>query len=220
MWKNKYILAGVGLLMLLLVGGGWWLWHGHQTKTVSHRTPGGPSQNVIPLGGQESKSDTGGLSVSAGGASNLGQLGGNQSGQSSNGASGSSNSQSSVNPAQFAQYDKYKDTSNALFGDIKKGDGAELTAGKKAAVYYKGWLTNGQLFDQSRSNSDGSLQPFIFTLGAHEVIPGWEQAIYGMKTGGSRLLIVPPAVGYGANGQGPIPPNAVLVFEVQLVQVQ
>ncbi len=131
------------------------------------------------------------------------------------------NSQSNlVDPSTFAKYDQYKSNSAALFADIQKGTGAELTVNKKAAVVYKGWLTNGQLFDQSRPDSSGQLQPFVFTLGAHQVILGWEQGIGGMKVGGTRLLIIPPSVGYGASGQGSIPPNSVLVFQVQLLAVQ
>ena len=104
--------------------------------------------------------------------------------------------------------------------DLQTGDGAALSNGQKAAVYYKGWLTNGQLFDQSQKGSDGNLQPFVFTLGQHQVIAGWEDALEGMKVGGVRLLIIPPSVGYGATGQGSIPPNAVLIFQVQLGAVQ
>jgi hypothetical protein len=215
--RNKYLIAACLCLVLIASAGGWW-WQAHRTKPVSSRqSDSGPSQNVIPLGG-ETPADTGGLQVNAGGASSLGQLGGNQSQQGqSNKVSGGADS---VNPAQFAQYDKYKDAAHALFGDIKKGDGTELTAGKTAAVYYKGWLTNGQLFDQTHTNSDGNQQPFLLTLGGHQVIPGFEEAAYGMKVGGTRLLIIPPAVGYGAQGQGPVPPNAVLVFYLQLIQVQ
>lgn len=127
---------------------------------------------------------------------------------------------SQIDPATFSQYEKYKDAQQALYADIEKGTGTELSSGKTAAVVYKGWLTNGTVFDQSRADSSGKIQPFTFTLGAHQVIAGWEQAMSGMKVGGSRLLIVPPATGYGSAQTGPIPPNSVLIFEVQLVAVQ
>ncbi|GAC1391552.1 MAG: hypothetical protein NVSMB46_04510 [Candidatus Saccharimonadales bacterium] len=118
-------------------------------------------------------------------------------------------------PETFSQYDQYKDSKTSLFGDIKVGTGGEATAGKKVAVSYSGWLTSGQLFDQS-----GSGKPFAFVLGSHTVIPGWEEGIAGLKVGGKRRLIVPPAAGYGTQGKGPIPPNAVLIFDVELVAVQ
>ncbi|MBX4201749.1 FKBP-type peptidyl-prolyl cis-trans isomerase [Candidatus Saccharibacteria bacterium] len=107
-----------------------------------------------------------------------------------------------------------------MYADVQVGTGETIQPGQTAAVYYKGWLTNGQLFDQTRTDASGKLNPYVFGFGAHQVIAGWEQAMAGMKVGGTRLLIVPPAVGYGANGQGPIPGNSVLVFEVQLLAVQ
>lgn len=125
-----------------------------------------------------------------------------------------------LDPTTFSKYEQYKNNDKALFADIQVGTGAELAVNKNAAVVYKGWLTNGQVFDQSRANEKGELQPFVFTLGAHQVIAGWEQAMGGMKVGGTRLLIIPPAVGYGSTATGSIPPNSVLVFQVQLVAVQ
>jgi FKBP-type peptidyl-prolyl cis-trans isomerase FkpA len=144
------------------------------------------------------------------------------SNNSNNSGSGSSsnNASSAFDPTTFKQYDKYKDSKDALFGDVEKGTGAELGANMKAGVYYKGWLTDGTLFDQSKTDEKGQKQPFVFTEGAHQVIPGWEQGVAGMKVGGTRLIIVPPAAGYGTQGQGTIPPNAVMIFEVQLVAVQ
>jgi len=153
--------------------------------------------------------------LSTGGQSLLGQS------QSAGNSSGSNaNANNPFDPSSFAQYEKYKSETNALMADAQAGDGATLEAGKTAVVYYRGWLTNGTLFDESRTGSDGKLQPFSFTLGQHQVISGWEQGLAGMKVGGVRLLIIPPSVGYGAQGQGSIPPNSVLVFQVQLVAVQ
>jgi FKBP-type peptidyl-prolyl cis-trans isomerase len=232
MTKQKLgVVVGSSVLAVALVGGGVLLGKIHLLthKTALHASAavsgeGDASQNSVPLNESQSASgSTSGLSVSSGGATSLGQLGTNgQSGQSATQGSsqGSSSGPSPVDPATFSQYEKYKDESHALFGDIQVGNGDEVTANKKAAVFYKGWLTNGQLFDESRPGSDGKLQPFVFTLGAHQVIPGWEEAVAGMKVGGSRLIVVPPSVGYGSTGQGNIPPNSVLVFQVQLAAVQ
>lgn len=119
-------------------------------------------------------------------------------------------------PAQFSRYDKYKDSQSTAYATISEGTGAEAVQGKKVTVNYRGWLTDGKVFDE---NVDPK-KPFSFTLGGNQVIPGWEQGIAGMKVGGERLLIVPPAVGYGATGNGPIPGNAVLVFDVKVVSVE
>ena len=108
--------------------------------------------------------------------------------------------------------------------DVKVGDGAEARKGQVVRVHYTGWLYDasrsdkrGQKFDSSK---DGNM-PFDFTLGAEEVIPGWDQGVAGMKVGGTRILTIPPAMGYGARGAGGvIPPNATLVFEVELLEVK
>jgi FKBP-type peptidyl-prolyl cis-trans isomerase FkpA len=109
--------------------------------------------------------------------------------------------------------------------DVKVGSGAEARSGRLVRVHYTGWLYDasrpdkrGQKFDSSK---DGNT-PFDFTLGAQEVIPGWDEGVAGMKVGGTRILTVPPAMGYGARGTagGEIPPNATLVFEVELLEVK
>ena len=202
-------------MLAVILAGGFLSWHDSRKNPLTNA-----SQASGGLVSADQSSDSSGLSVSSG--ANLGQLGGNQSqsGSSSNNSSNSSGSSSGLDPSTFTQYDKYKSSQSALFGDIKVGSGAALTSGHKAEVYYKGWLTNGTLIDQSPASASGQPQAFAFTLGAHEVIPGWEEAIYGMKAGGTRLMIIPPAVGYGAQGKGLVPPNAVLIFEVQLLSVQ
>ncbi len=101
--------------------------------------------------------------------------------------------------------------------DLKVGTGAEAAAGKTVTVHYTGWLTNGTKFDSSLDRG----QPFKFRLGAGQVIRGWDQGVAGMKVGGKRKLTIPPELGYGARGAGGvIPPNATLVFEVELLDVQ
>lgn len=167
-----------------------------------------PLQTNTPAAGETAN----GLSVAGGGGGQLNLPGQNQSGD--------AEAAKMLDPATFSQYDKYKDAETALFAELRQGEGSELTAGKKAAVYYRGWLTDGRLFDQSRTGDDGKLQPFVFAMGGRQVISGWEQGLSGMKAGGVRLLIVPPKAGYGASGQGGIPPHAVLVFQVQLLAVQ
>jgi peptidylprolyl isomerase len=101
--------------------------------------------------------------------------------------------------------------------DLKEGDGAEAKAGDQVSVQYVGVLYDGgKQFDASWDRG----QPFPFTLGTGAVIPGWDQGVEGMKVGGRRELIIPPDLAYGAQGQPPdIPPNATLVFVIDLVSV-
>jgi peptidylprolyl isomerase len=101
--------------------------------------------------------------------------------------------------------------------DLKTGDGAEAKSGDQVSVQYVGVLYDGgKQFDSSWDRG----QPFAFQLGSGQVIPGWDQGVAGMKVGGRRELIIPPDLGYGAQGQPPtIPPNATLVFVIDLVSV-
>jgi FKBP-type peptidyl-prolyl cis-trans isomerase FkpA len=99
---------------------------------------------------------------------------------------------------------------------LKEGAGAELKPGQKAAIHYEGKLENGDVFDSSRGKT-----PFSVTFGQHQVIEGWEEAIPGMKVGEIRKLTIPPALAYRDKGFPPkIPPNATLIFEVELVEIQ
>ena len=108
--------------------------------------------------------------------------------------------------------------------DVRVGGGADAAAGRRATVNYTGWLydptrpeSKGQQFDTSVGR-----QPFTFTVGTGQVIRGWDQGIPGMKVGGLRRLTIPPELGYGATGSvgGVVPPNATLVFDVDLLDVQ
>ncbi len=100
--------------------------------------------------------------------------------------------------------------------EITVGTGAEARAGQRVSVHYTGWLTTGTKFDSSVDRG----RPFEFALGKGQVIAGWDQGVAGMKIGGKRKLTIPPELGYGARGAGGvIPPNATLVFEVELLGV-
>ncbi|MCW5604639.1 MAG: FKBP-type peptidyl-prolyl cis-trans isomerase [Burkholderiales bacterium] len=104
--------------------------------------------------------------------------------------------------------------SGLIIEDLVTGDGAEAAAGQEVTVHYTGWLTDGKKFDSSKDRDD----PFVFPLGGGRVIRGWDEGVQGMKIGGKRKLTIPPALGYGARGAGGvIPPNATLVFEVELL---
>jgi FKBP-type peptidyl-prolyl cis-trans isomerase FkpA len=113
--------------------------------------------------------------------------------------------------------------SGLQYDDITMGTGAEATAGQNVKVHYTGWLydpmakdSRGKKFDSSKDRG----QPFSFGLGGGQVIRGWDEGVQGMKVGGTRVLTIPPEMGYGARGAGgAIPPNATLVFEVELLGV-
>ncbi len=108
--------------------------------------------------------------------------------------------------------------------DVTPGAGSEAAAGQTVRVHYTGWLFDpakadkkGEKFDSSKDRNE----PFEFRLGAQEVIKGWDEGVAGMKVGGTRILTIPPAMGYGAAGAGGvIPPNATLLFEVELLDVR
>ncbi|HZN25939.1 MAG TPA: FKBP-type peptidyl-prolyl cis-trans isomerase [Burkholderiales bacterium] len=119
-------------------------------------------------------------------------------------------------PSSAATTAEVTTASGLKYQDVKEGAGDVATAGKTVAVHYTGWLTNGTKFDSSKDRG----QAFEFPLGGGRVIRGWDEGVQGMKVGGVRKLTIPPELGYGARGAGGvIPPNATLVFEIELLKV-
>jgi FKBP-type peptidyl-prolyl cis-trans isomerase len=114
--------------------------------------------------------------------------------------------------------DGVRDPSGLVYWDLRVGNGEIAKEGSHVRVHYTGWLANGKKFDSSVDAGT----PFDFRIGDGEVIKGWEEGVAGMRVGGKRQLRIPPALGYGAEGTpgGPIPPNANLIFDVQLLGVQ
>ena len=101
--------------------------------------------------------------------------------------------------------------------DLSEGSGTQAAVGHTVVVHYTGWLSDGSKFDSSRDRNE----PFEFPLGRRWVIAGWDEGVQGMKIGGTRRLTIPPQIGYGAAGAGGvIPPNATLVFEVELLDLR
>ena len=105
--------------------------------------------------------------------------------------------------------------------DLRDGTGDAAVAGGVITVHYTGWLYNPERPNQKGTQFDSSAgqTPFSFTLGTGQVIAGWDQGLVGMKVGGLRRLVIPPSLGYGNSRNGPIPPNATLLFEVELVSI-
>jgi FKBP-type peptidyl-prolyl cis-trans isomerase len=113
--------------------------------------------------------------------------------------------------------DGVKMPSGLIYWDLRVGNGEVAKEGSRVRVHYTGWLTTGKKFDSSVDAG----KPFDFTIGNGEVIKGWEEGITGMRVGGKRQLRIPPDLGYGAEGSpDTIPPNATLIFDVQLLGVQ
>src|ERR1700689_1897196 len=124
---------------------------------------------------------------------------------------------SSTNSPTKVTGEGVKTDSGLIYWDIRVGNGAEAKEGSHVRVHYTGWLTSGKKFDSSVDAG----KPFDFTIGNGEVIKGWEEGVAGMKVGGKRQLRIPPELAYGAEGSPPtIPPNATLIFDIQLLGVQ
>jgi FKBP-type peptidyl-prolyl cis-trans isomerase len=121
-------------------------------------------------------------------------------------------------PEQFLKKkgDIITSKSGLQYVDLQVGEGKTAKAGDTVVVHYVGTLADGKKFDSSRDRN----QSFSFHLGAGQVIKGWDEGVAGMKEGGKRKLIIPPELGYGARGGGPIPPNAELHFDVELLKVK
>jgi len=109
-----------------------------------------------------------------------------------------------------------KTPTGLYYRDLTVGTGPEVAAGQTVAVHYAGAFPDGKPFDANGAADP----PFTFRPGQGDVIPGWDEGVVGMRVGGRRQLVIPPALGYGAAGSGPIPPNAVLVFTVEVVSAQ
>ncbi len=100
--------------------------------------------------------------------------------------------------------------SGLYYEDVTQGTGEPATAGQSVSVAYTGWLTNGTQFDSGE---------FPFLLGAGQVVPGFDEGVQGMRVGGVRRIIIPPELGYGNRGSGPVPPNAIMIFRIELLSI-
>jgi peptidylprolyl isomerase len=120
-------------------------------------------------------------------------------------------------PAEVAEADYTSTDSGLKYTDLNEGTGQSPEVGNQVIVHYIGWLEDGTMFDSSLNRG----QSFVFPLGRGQVIPGWDEGVASMKVGGRRQLVIPPDLGYGAQGSGDvIPPNATLIFEVELLGIQ
>jgi FKBP-type peptidyl-prolyl cis-trans isomerase FkpA len=135
-----------------------------------------------------------------------------------NGESGPGDVARSYAPELNVDLDRMERTGTGLrYADLREGTGAEAAAGQIVTVHYTGWLPDGTQFDSSREYD----QPFQTPIGVGQVIGGWDEGIPGMRVGGLRKLVIPPALAYGERGAGGvIPPNATLVFDVELLDVR
>ncbi|MDQ6618098.1 MAG: FKBP-type peptidyl-prolyl cis-trans isomerase [Pseudomonadota bacterium] len=143
------------------------------------------------------------------------QSSGSSPGTAAQGATGAAPTSISNNGAKMTELQKI---------EVKQGTGAEAVAGKTVVVHYTGWLYDAAASDKHGRKFDSSVdrgEPFTFPLGGGRVIKGWDEGVAGMHVGGKRTLIIPPEMGYGARGAGGvIPPNATLVFDVELLDVR
>lgn len=108
--------------------------------------------------------------------------------------------------------------------DLVVGTGVEAVSGRRLTVNYTGWLYDASAAGNRGTQFDSSLSagraPFAFTLGSGQVIQGWDRGVVGMRVGGQRRLVIPPSLAYGSSGSGPIPPNATLIFDIELLSAQ
>ena len=232
--KQKAILILLVIFALILLGvAGFFVWRTFFVKekavqSVSSSSDANVTQPLTPAQGSSislnpssgaTKSDPNALSVKE--PSDISaSLGSGQKQSASSGSSSSNSSQNIPGPETFGAFEQYKDSQSVMYQDLQVGTGAEVTADSQVAVLYKGYLTSGALFDQSRAGNDGKLQPFIFSPAAGQVIGGFAQGVMGTKAGSVRRVIIPPTLGYGAEAQNGIPANSVLVFDIQVISVQ
>jgi len=220
------VAVGAGLVLGLGIVG-WLYWDKSSQAPVDRNGSSSPLSGSALLNSNQQSSGGGSIPVIGDGdqgslAENSSQGQGTTSGESGGSSSGSqgqsvSNSSGSLpGPSDFSQYNAYDSSPTALFIDVQAGTGQAIAQGSVATVQYEGWLTNGTEFDSTYARK----QPFTFTEGAGAVIPGWEEAIFGMKVGGERRLIVPPNLAFGTSGHGPIPANSVLIFDVTLISIK
>jgi FKBP-type peptidyl-prolyl cis-trans isomerase len=211
MSKDKWIALSLGAAMvIILLVGGFIIWRAVNNSN-SEKTAKATKPKLSSSSSTLEVTDNSGLGA---GLDNKAQ---------SLGSSTEKSTTETTNQEQkqnFTEYEKYKDQKSALFGELKVGVGAEAKANDKVGIYYKGYLTNGQVFDNQWPAKPGDKpKAFEFVLGSNNIIPGLQQGLAGMKVGGTRRIIVPPTVGYGDKGQGSIPPDSVLVFDVELLSV-
>lgn len=215
---RKWWMIGFGMILASVSLAGAAIWYIRETKPeeTAATQPTSDARTPLPLGAADPSTSIGGnntIPVVNDDAS--GQVGGAKKTPNA-GNSGSGSGAGAAKADDFAQYEKYKDEKGALFGDIRVGEGVEAHSGSAVKVNYRGWLTTGQLFDDTYQRG----KSFEFQLGTGRVIAGWEQGLVGMKVGGKRRLIVPPVAGYGAEVHDPIPANSVLVFDIELLEVK
>lgn len=213
--RDNIIAAAVVIAVIGSAVGGYWLYHTWDQRQRSQTLANAAGADSADSSDTSSASQNSNQHVANPNTSQS-QVLSESTGNTTNNSSSSTPTAATVKPAEFGVYNRYKSDTSALYADIATGTGTEAVAGKKVSVTYAGWLTNGTIFDQTADPN----KPFSFTLGAGSVITGWEQTIPGMKVGGERLLIIPPAVGYGNTAQGLIPANSVLIFRVKLVGVE
>ncbi len=224
--QTIFLSLGTVVLVAGAVGFAFWVHRGDdssETRVTKNQTsssaalsndPSSLSVADTPLLGNNSSA---GGSRSSGGTNSLNVLGSSNTTASS---TPSSNSGGLPGPESFGQYEEHVGGTSALFADVVEGDGLIAEIGDTVSMVYAGFFTNGELFDRSHLNEENQIVPFTFKLGSGQVIAGWDQSIIGMKEGGKRRLVIPPAVGYGEAGRENIPPNSVLIFDVELVLVQ
>ena len=204
------VVVGAGLAVGLSVVGWMYL---HRPEEPSARYSGGPmvlDTNTSPTPAPEGSLQVAGPDSVAANGGNAGTLLGSNGGKQQD-----SSANKLPGPSDFHQYEEHHDKPTALYIDVVVGQGKTVAVGSKTSVMYRGWLTDGTLFDESYSRKT----VFTFTEGEHKVIPGWEQGLFGMKQGGKRRLIIPASQAYGAEGHAPIPSNAMLIFDIELIQV-